>query len=63
MASCTYVQWYYCNKGDASQMNLENNTENLLESFLNTNGMYNLLSRLKKKLVQILKNSLYNILK
>lgn len=33
MASCTYIQWYYGAKGDASQMSLENNTENLLESF------------------------------
>lgn len=44
MAGCTYIQWYYCAKGDASQMNLENNTENLLESFLDANGMHNPLS-------------------
>lgn len=30
-------------------MNLEKNTEILLESFLDTNGMYKLLSQLRKK--------------
>lgn len=44
-------------------MNLEKNTEILLESFLDTNGMYKLLSQLRKKLVQLLKSSLYNISK
>lgn len=44
-------------------MNLEKNTEILLESFLDTNGMYKLLSQLRKKLVQLLKRSLYNISK
>lgn len=45
-------------------MNLEKNTEILLKSFLDTNGMYKLLSQLrKKKLVQLLKSSLYNISK
>lgn len=64
MASCTYIHWYYWAKGDARQMNLEKNTEILLESFLDTNGKYKLLSQLrKKKLVQLLKSSLYNISK
>lgn len=31
-------------------MNLEKNTEILLESFLDTNGMYKLLSQLRKKI-------------
>lgn len=44
-------------------MNLKKNTEILLGSFLDTNGMYKLLSQLRKKIVQLLKSSLYNISK
>jgi len=41
-------------------MNLENNTENLLESFLDANGMHNPLSWLKnKKEVQLLESGLH----